>query len=58
MELAGRLIKDTALADGLAVTGNAIYTGTDKGNYGTESVSITITEANVITHILYGISGK
>ena len=35
--------KDTALADGVAVTANAIYTGTDKGNYETESVSITIT---------------
>ena len=34
--------KDTALADGVAVTANAIYTGTDKGNYETESVSITI----------------
>ena len=35
--------RDTALADGVAVTANAIYTGTDKGNYETESVSITIT---------------
>ena len=35
--------KDTALADGVAVTANAIYTGPDKGNYETESVSITIT---------------
>ena len=35
--------KDTALADGVAVTANAIYTGIDKGNYETESVSITIT---------------
>lgn len=35
--------KDTALADGVAVTANAFYTGTDKGNYETESVSITIT---------------
>ena len=37
--------KDTALADGVAVTANAIYTGTDKGNYETESVSITITKS-------------
>ena len=35
--------KDTVLADGVAVTANAIYTGPDKGNYETESVSITIT---------------
>lgn len=35
--------KDTALADGVAVTATAVYTGTDKGNYETESVSITIT---------------
>ena len=37
--------KDTALADGVAVTANAFYTGTDKGNYETESVSITITRS-------------
>ena len=37
--------KDTALADGVAVTANAIYTGTDKGNYETESVSVTITRS-------------
>ena len=37
--------KDTVLADGVAVTANAIYTGTDKGNYETESVSITITRS-------------
>ena len=37
--------KDTALADGVAVTANAIYTGADKGNYETESVSITITRS-------------
>ena len=37
--------KDTALADGVAVTANAIYTGPDKGNYETESVSITITRS-------------
>ena len=37
--------KDTALADGVAVTANALYTGTDKGNYETESVSITITRS-------------
>ena len=37
--------KDTALVDGVAVTANAIYTGTDKGNYETESVSITITRS-------------
>ena len=37
--------KDTTLADGVAVTANAIYTGTDKGNYETESVSITITRS-------------
>ena len=35
--------KDTALADGVAVTANAVYIGADKGNYETESVSITIT---------------
>ena len=35
--------KDTALADGVAVTATAVYTGADKGNYETESVSITIT---------------
>ena len=35
--------KDTVLADGVAVTANAFYTGADKGNYETESVSITIT---------------
>ena len=37
--------KDTVLADGVAVTANAFYTGTDKGNYETESVSITITRS-------------
>ena len=37
--------KDTALTDGVAVTANAFYTGTDKGNYETESVSITITRS-------------
>ena len=37
--------KDTALADGVAVTANALYTGTDKGNYETESISITITRS-------------
>ena len=37
--------KDTALADGVAVTANAFYTGADKGNYETESVSITITRS-------------
>ena len=37
--------RDTALADGVAVTANAIYTGADKGNYETESVSITITRS-------------
>ena len=37
--------KDTALADGVAVTATAVYTGTDKGNYETESVSITITRS-------------
>ena len=35
--------KDTVLADGVAVTATAVYTGADKGNYETESVSITIT---------------
>ena len=35
--------KDTALADGVAVTATAVYIGADKGNYETESVSITIT---------------
>ena len=35
--------RDTALADGVAVTATAVYTGADKGNYETESVSITIT---------------
>ena len=33
------------LADGVAVTATAVYTGTDKGNYETESVSITITRS-------------
>ena len=37
--------RDKALADGVAVTANAFYTGTDKGNYETESVSITITRS-------------
>ena len=37
--------KDTALTDGVAVTATAVYTGTDKGNYETESVSITITRS-------------
>uniref|UniRef100_UPI0025FDB905 MBG domain-containing protein n=1 Tax=uncultured Catenibacterium sp. TaxID=286142 RepID=UPI0025FDB905 len=37
--------KDVALADGVAVTANAFYTGTDKGNYEIESVSITITRS-------------
>ena len=35
--------KDTVLADGVAVTVTAVYIGADKGNYETESVSITIT---------------
>ena len=37
--------KDTALIDGVAVTATAVYTGADKGNYETESVSITITRS-------------
>ena len=37
--------KDTVLADGVAVTATAFYTGADKGNYETESVSITITRS-------------
>ena len=37
--------KDTALVVGMAVTANAFYTGADKGNYETESVSITITRS-------------
>lgn len=37
--------KDTALADGVAVTATAVYTGADEGNYETESVSITITRS-------------
>ena len=37
--------KGTALADGVAVTATAVYTGADKGNYETESVSITITRS-------------
>ena len=37
--------KDTALADGVAVTATAVYTGADKGNYETESVIITITRS-------------
>ena len=37
--------KDTALEDGVAVTATAVYTGADKGNYETESVSITITRS-------------
>ena len=44
--------KDTALADGVAVTATAVYTGADKGNYETESVSITITRSKCDhTHI-------
>ena len=35
--------KDTVLADGVAVMATAVYIGADKGNYETESVSITIT---------------
>ena len=35
--------RDTVLADGVAVTATAVYIGADKGNYETESVSITIT---------------
>ena len=51
--------KDTALADGVAVTATAVYTGADKGNYETESVSITITRSECDhTHTEYGISGK
>ena len=34
--------RDTVLADGVAVTATAVYTGADKGNYEMESVSITI----------------
>ena len=37
--------RDTVLADGVAVTATAIYNGTDKGNYETESVNITITRS-------------
>ena len=37
--------KGTALADGVAVTATAVYIGADKGNYETESVSITITRS-------------
>ena len=37
--------RDTALANGVAVTATAVYTGADKGNYETESVSITITRS-------------
>ena len=37
--------KDTALADGVAVTATAVYTGSDKGNYETESIIITITRS-------------
>ena len=37
--------RDTALTDGVAVTATAVYTGADKGNYETESVSITITRS-------------
>ena len=37
--------RDTALEDGVAVTATAVYTGADKGNYETESVSITITRS-------------
>ena len=37
--------RDTALADGVAVTATVVYTGADKGNYETESVSITITRS-------------
>ena len=37
--------KGTALADGVAVTATAVYTGADKGNYEKESVTITITRS-------------
>ena len=37
--------KDIALSDGIAVTATAVYTGADKGNYETESVSIIITRS-------------
>lgn len=37
--------RDTVLADGVAVTATAVYTGADKGNYETESVIITITRS-------------
>ena len=37
--------RDTALADSVAVTATAVYTGADKGNYETESVSIMITRS-------------
>ena len=37
--------RDTAFADGVAVTATAVYTGADKGNYETESVIITITRS-------------
>ena len=35
--------KRQVLTEGVAVTATAVYTGADKGNYETESVSITIT---------------
>lgn len=37
--------KDTALADGVAVTATAVYTGADKGNYEIESVTIALTRS-------------
>ena len=37
--------KDTVLADGVPVTATAVYTGADKGNYETESVTVTITRS-------------
>ena len=41
----------------MAVTATAVYTGADKGNYETESVSITITR-NVCDHTDTEVRGK
>ena len=49
--------KDKVLTDGVAVTATAVYTGADKGNYETESVSITITR-NVCDHTDTEVRGK
>lgn len=49
--------KDKVLTDGVAVTATAVYTGADKGNYETESVSIMITRS-VCDHTDTEVRGK